>query len=299
LLLSWDGTSFNLTVTDTAATPNVLGTASVNMTGVTNFSAADSYRAVLRTRVRGGTNNSSYASQYTYFDDVWINGALHDDFATGVDTTKWEQGDHARFYQLTRDVKFTQSQSLRSRSNNLEFRNPGSVNAIRADVTVPSADWVVTNSDTDSYQRGRLGGFFYNDGTITVGAETGSRISDIFAEIGMTDASVYYMVMRCTNVDCSAADNLSGVPLDPKVTVGSIVADSTNKLSIDWDGALFHFQLNSDVEMTFDPVVAGAPVAQAFPNESLKVIGTRISMGAAALHDGSLSATFDNVETRP
>ena len=284
--VEWDAanTRFVLTVTDGTNT----ATTTVNMSGEPDFNPADFYQARVRTRVLGGSAGESGAITAT-FDDVFIDDALYDDFTAGpIDTSKWRDGEVSRLNNAGA-AEFSQTQADRHRSLILTLPDTDLIGGIRADVSVTS--YSVTG--TDPYYRARLGGYFYNDGTLA--GEPGSSVSDIYAEIGVTDTLVNYRVVRCTDVTCDTNDNLSDDGAGGAIVhIAHVNLGETHNLAIKWDGSVFTFTVDG-FSKTFDPIAAGAPVAGP-PNEKEKVIGTRANVGTVGDGSGSLTATFDNVE---
>ena len=94
----------------------------------------------------------------------------------------------------------------------------------------------------------------------------------------------------------SASNDGSG---GARIALGAVTLGTTAKLSLLWNGSVFIFQLDNNTAVTFDPVAAGAPVAQAAPNDPFKAIGTRAFLGTDLGAQGSITASFDNVGTHP
>ncbi|MFH2132691.1 MAG: hypothetical protein ABIK68_20095 [bacterium] len=273
LSVSWDGGtrfSFQLdggtpVILDTSADAPYYGLANKNFKDIgTNYDMGSGYVAVA-------------------FDNVTVNGSLYDDFESSVqfDPTRWQTDNFVRQVQDGKLLSriWQNSAVPQTTSNHTILQSPESIRAISADVTIDEYDSV-----SASGLRARLYGTFYNDGT--PGGQPGSTIGDVWSEIYIAGTLVEATVGRFAGPFYSQYQSLSGT-----ISLGNVAPGTTHKLSLAWDGALFHFQLDDNLPVTFDPVTAGSPVAGP-ANSPFKGIGTRLD---GVIYPGTITASFDNV----
>ena len=225
------------------------------------------------------------------FHDVTFDGMLYDDFVTGdgrLDPTKWTGPTDA--VRMPRNGRlYMQGRSVGPvNSFNTRFTNPDSHRALTADVTVLEHTQTGTG-----YGRARLGGFFFNDGT--VGNAAGSNVGDIFAEVSMNGTEASFLAARCTNVDCSTSVNITNVAGNGRISLGAATAGTTYPLYVAWDGARFTAQLGNRAPLVFDPVAAGAPIARPFAQAPFMTLGLRHRPNAG--EEAFTRAYFDSVRT--
>lgn len=135
----------------------------------------------------------------------------------------------------------------------------------------------------------------------TVGEAAGSKTGDVRAAIVVegttTPFQAYYQVFRCLNDTCSDNQSVEFLTTgdDGLVLLGDVDQNTPATIGVEWDDVAeeFSFQLDS-VSATFDPVVAGAPVAAA-ANATEKYFGLRTDLTNPD-DTADVTATFDNVE---
>ena len=268
--------------------------ATVDLTTAPNFDPANIKAARLRTRVIGGSANGDNSMVQGVYDNILIDGGLWDDFSAGViDRNLWHVGPQS-ISTAGGVLDLTIEQDVRSGDNGLSFPDPDGIKGIEADVQVVGH----TVTGTDPYYRGRIGGYFYNDGNVP-GGKPGSGVSDIYAEIGINGAEISYHVARCTGITCAdgyelVSDNGAG---SPRIVIGTTTPGTQHNLSISWENPEFVFMVDG-VETRFDAVAAGAPVVLPVANRKFKTVGARASVGASFDGSGTLQVQFDNVKIK-
>ena len=120
-------------------------------------------------------------------------GQLHDDFKKiTIDPLKWNSWEVVREIQQFQVVKGAPPDGKlvskvtaygESITNWLNFKNPGSINYIEADVTLNSIADKYKTEENHVIPRARLIGFFYNDGTST--GVPGSRVGEVQGAIAV------------------------------------------------------------------------------------------------------------------
>lgn len=242
---------------------------------------------------------------------------LYDDFKADVlDPQRWFGAEQARFIKgnklhlMQRNWPLTTSDSGATPfSYNQSFRNPSSITAIKARVTVK--DLEVSSCATNGFvgeSRARLTGAFFNVGT----PSPPSAIGDVIAQIRVirrsdsTDAArvlrVEGVVTQCTNPDCS-----SGVDIGEIVELGTVRIGTPVTLEMQWDARYDRFLFSRDEGMRTGSVVYGA-FANPSTGESIqdssapgaptKSLSTRMFVPnclSGPRISGMVDATFDNV----
>jgi hypothetical protein len=89
-------------------------------------------------------------------------------------------------------------------ANRLQFSNPGAIQSLQADVRLNAY------TEPEGLRAAiALSGSFYSDGT----GSPGSEVGDVLANIGLigdsSGVTVYYLVFKCTNADCSSWTELT------------------------------------------------------------------------------------------
>ncbi len=212
------------------------------------------------------------------FDNVFVNGALYDDFsASDIDPSRWRSQEFIREIQSGKLLSRLRQIGGGNSSNSLFFPNPNGIAGIQAEVILNSI-----STSGGGLARARLRGNFYNDG-----------LGDIAATIGIggngATPNVFYQVFRCNDIDCASSTNIQSHSFGP-ASLGQ-----TYVVSLEWNGEVFTFTVNGSSEL-FDPR-AEAPVVSPTPNRPRKALQTFKSGTAGG--SGSITATFDNVFIKP
>lgn len=231
------------------------------------------------------------ADSFSVAEDDVGGWTLYDNFSSGsISSSKWtldqtNPGDDVSVQSGELRTILTANGSQATFVSRLKFTDPDSINGIRSDVRVTAY------TQNAGVVRSRLSGTFYNDGT--AGATAGSFIGDIFAAYIVVDTSLSYFVLRMTDVSGTTFDTLQGGTVIDTISLGT-----TAQISLVWDGVdTFSFERDGTVLATFDPVTAGAPVAQSSANFPLKYIGSTGNF-LGANPDGNVTGYFDNVYTQ-
>jgi hypothetical protein len=220
---------------------------------------------------------------------------LYDDFSgTYIDKNKWREGEFVReikdgklvLKQATPSPNAITAYSYVDTSNNLNFKNPDSVNSIQADVTIVGS--AITNS---ANTRTRLAGRWFNDGSGTPGTD---MTGDIFAEIGLRADSdrlfARWAVARYTDAG-GGSETIKWGDFDTPINTGV-----TYTLFIGYDSATnqFTFRIGSE-EITWgalnNPPV---PPRVRTANSPWKGLTNRVQADNP-YSSAYVSATFDNV----
>jgi hypothetical protein len=166
--------------------------------------------------------------------------------------------------------------------NNLSLVDPHLVHSFQADMAI------ITGIDFGVSPRARLAGYFYNDGTPGEG-----RVGDIFAEIGVRPNGfrvvVAFLVIRCTNSDCSSSSTL----IFDDQTFGLVAPGETHTLSLAWNGQSFTFGVDGRT-VTVDPT-GSAPVVAPPRSGATRVLETCVTEIDHPAKGAFIAATFDNV----
>jgi hypothetical protein len=193
-------------------------------------------------------------SMIAYFDNVFTNNVLYDDFGLGFVDTKWESqpaevtyaGGEARFERTW----FPESQSVWMR-----MTDPETVDELRATVRVDSI------STNDGFIWARIGGGYCRDNDGEVHARVGIQGDDTYISV----YSEYW-----------DGDHVVDKPLLPSTSLGPVTQGRNYELTLDWDyaSATFEFRvlgLDDSVDYTASYTVPGtiSPIAE--PSRSIGI----------------------------
>jgi hypothetical protein len=240
-------------------------------------------------RIGTGVNAVSGGQVAAEFSEVLVGNTSYDDFATNpgrIDLTKWVSGELVRSPRGGR-LAIRQAHRDTASSSALRLENAESHRAISAEVAVQEFE------STGANVRMRLLQFLYNDGT--TGAAPGSRVGDIGAEVSMNNTEAFVMVFRCTNADCTTGTLLTNPSGNGRVSLGATALGSRHMLYLAWDGAKVTAQLDARAPLVFDPVAAGAPIANPVASTPFVTVGSRVT--AASGQRGYVRGTIDQVRT--
>ncbi len=218
------------------------------------------------------------------FDNVMVNGLLHDDFSGfNLDPSKWATLDFVQEVVDGRLVsKVAVAGPVNTRVRNLqEFVNQNAVAGASADVTVTAY-----GSSSSLVQVRALAGSFYNDGASTGGDDNTGDIQAIIRIYSDKGSSliVEFVAIRCNDATCSTGTQLVAIPFSV-VNLGE-----THNLSLAWTGSVFNYGIDG-VARTYDPR-ALAPVVKP-PTEHYKDLRTDTDVRAIGGY-GYIAVTFDN-----
>lgn len=218
------------------------------------------------------------------FDNVIVNGILHDDFNTRlINVAKWLTLELVREVADGRFVSKvaaagTAGTAVRNRSR---FLNQNAVTALRADVRV------TTFLSASSFVQARLAGSFYNDGASTGGDDFTGDVEGfirIFSN-NFGPLTAQFLVDRCNDPQCSTATTLFSDSL------AFVNPGESRSLFLEWDGSVLTYGLDGTIR-TFDPK-PGHPVVKP-PAGHFKDFQTQASIQTSG-GQGFIAATFDNV----
>ncbi len=219
------------------------------------------------------------------FDNVIVNGILHDDFNNTriINVAKWLSLELVReitggHFVSTVAAAGSVGTAVRNRSR---FLNQNAVTAMRADVTV------TTFLAASSFVQARLAGSFYNDGASMGGDDLTGDVEGfirIFSN-NFGPLTAQFLADRCNDPQCNTAKTLFSDSL-AFVNLGE-----TRSLFLEWDGSVFKYGMDT-TERTFDPKPS-APVVKP-PTGHFKDFQTQAAIQTAG-GQGFISATFDNL----
>jgi hypothetical protein len=224
------------------------------------------------------------------FDNVWKNGALHDDFndASGrIDRTKWNT------WEFVRKVENGSFESALTRyyshdSNTLALADSQFINGLQADVMIADV-W-----NNDAYPYARIYGFFYNDGS-----SGGGRAGDVIGQVGIghngTALEAWCQVAKCLSGDCNTSAEVERNPASP--LPGPIELNRAYRVSINWDPVSNEFTCRLGENSTTTIESPYAPVATPIGGKGIGTRVTRIDDEGDNSPDegGYIRAIFDNV----
>jgi hypothetical protein len=167
-------------------------------------------------------------------------------------------------------------------ADRLNFARPESINAIQADVAIPSFT-------PGAGAHVGVQGTFYNDGS--AGSTASSPLGDILAGVFLYRGSetAQYVVGRCANATCGALDMIVLGTFE-----GVAVGAERHTVLVKWNPAIRRFTFGVDGNtVTVDPTSL-APVTGP-PNAPLKRIFTYASVPPVAGATASAGATVNNV----
>jgi len=148
-----------------------------------------------------------------YFDDVYTNGSLYDDFASGFNPAKWT-GQPGGVSFLGGEALFQKTWDTSTGNLWMRMVNPGAVNSIKATATV------AVFSGSSPFTRVRIGGNF-------------CRIAQgyVFAHVGLRGNEAVY---------AAAAEKMEGnhyisMSLVPLTSLGTVTQGNRYELSVAWD----------------------------------------------------------------
>ena len=159
------------------------------------------------------------------FDNVYVNGALYDDFSyatiNDLDLSKWNG------YGPDLSIVDDSLQSVLSTGSvgrahgGLNFRNPETITSIQADITINNI------SSGDGPPRARIAGYFFNNGN-----------SDVWASVQVKGNRIFYDVSEdfINQQGTYQWNQLDSGDLMPSVSPGT-----SFRVSISWDESQLHF----------------------------------------------------------
>ena len=189
-----------------------------------------------------------------HFDDVYINGVLYDDFASGLDTGKWQDPGAPSASGVSfanGEVRMVQTDRIGSTSTGLRLLNPAGVSSIQARVRVDSA--------TSILPQARVAGYFCRD-----------SFGDVLGAIAIKNSTAVYYVVSMVTGDHSLRKDLV-----PFTSLGPVTLGNSYDISITWNGTTFAFQVvgvNDAVNYTASYAPTGPLSA---PVDPRKFIGLR------------------------
>lgn len=148
-----------------------------------------------------------------YFDEIYANESLYDDFSQGFRSDKW-QGQPSAVTYTGGQARFQNTWDTSSGSIWMRMLNPSGVNSIKASARVTNL------SGSSQYTRARIGGYF-------------CRVSQghVFAFVGLRDSEAFYSVA----VEGMEGNDFISTPLLPMTSLGSITLGNKYELSVEWD----------------------------------------------------------------
>ena len=207
---------------------------------------------------------------------------LYDDFSGAlINQSKWNEAESVSS-ELVREISGGKLRSVlnttgSSLSNNLSFKYPGKIKAIKAKVTPLSfynPDGALTIT--------RLGGYFFTQFALWIGPR------DVWAEIGIGGSTptpkAYWSVLRIDDPVMGWYTVLASGSFPISITLGT-----TYDLYIYWDGSAFTFKFN-DMEANYAPqTLINFPLTNQFKGLQTRIRQT--GTGQSAL----VESTFDDV----
>lgn len=224
-------------------------------------------------------DDESFGYVAASFDNVYVNGALYDDFSSSsIDQTKWST------YEFVREISEGQFRSMvRSGSGStsplnsgIESLYPNRVRLMRAKVTL-----VLYQNDHGLEIGAGIGGIFYHDGTPGTG-----YTGDVAGIVGIggfgPTPEAGWQVVRLTDDTGQNWEVLAQGSFLTPVALGNTYA-----LWVGWDGSHLSFRFESE-EASYTP---GTPIHP--PNVPVRTVGNRIYNPAG--NEAFIEAYFDDL----
>lgn len=197
----------------------------------------------------------------------------------------FEQNAGALLSGIYRTGGFDNGASTLATSNDMLFRNPNSVQAMEATVTLLDAS--VAGTGFTTFPRAAVEGFFYWNGTGNGGSDqTGHVLASINLAIdtatGQTVARRF--LIRCNDPACNTNTSIDSATLKP------ITFFEPHRLRVSYDGSAFSYQIDDDA-----PIVVPAPDStRVAPTNQFKALRTRLVTPASPTASASVLALFEN-----
>jgi len=193
-------------------------------------------------------NEIAGVSASAWFDNVYINGSLLDNFdglnnLSDLDPAKWEHLDPG-FAIESNQLKVFTNDASQNRYAYINFANPASVNSIKADVHVESS-----GSD---HTRVRIGGYLFNNG-----------VNDVWAEIAVWNNRVTYLVQEIIQNESLRYNTHAHGEL------ASIASGQTVTVGVAWDGSQLTFEADG-MQATYIHVGSVKPPSYQFAGMGLE-----------------------------
>lgn len=221
------------------------------------------------------------------FDEVFLNGAAYDDFSDPeIDMAKWSNfsssistleyvresnGDHARLYVKSQDVRVRSRLPLRDRYTPL----------LKANVRIESGSVV----SAGGMGRVRLAGYFYNE-LYGPGSYNGYE-GDVWAHVSLQldDSGTLFAV---ANLSASNVDESSYTTLFDAAFPTTISFDTDYVLSINFTGTGFEFACDNDA-LTYSVATQVNP-----PSNAFRVVESRtyLDSGESAFIKGRIDDVY-------
>ena len=189
-----------------------------------------------------------------YFDNVYVNGSLFDNFSTGLDTARWSWDPRwitAESGQVKFDVDFNPGRG----SYWLNLKNPASVNQLKATVRV-------TNM-TGELPEARIGGTAVRD-----------HIGDIFSSVRIKGNEATYTI----GPEWTDGNHYRGIYYLKNAVLGPVTNGNRYELSLAWDAPsqTYTFKvkgLDDSVNYSAGYTLSGPISPASSPNSGLSVGG--------------------------
>lgn len=218
-------------------------------------------------------------------------GALYDNFQKKtINPAKWGN------YELVREIRdgklYSKVTAYGTRvANNLNFKDPNSINYIEADVTVYEIkdQFDKTNENIYTHPNACLTGFFYNDGTASgPGSYKGEVQASLWIRKFRGLATIGWKIFKITNENGTSWISLAQADFPIKFSL-----KKTYKLSILFEPDQKRFTFTVDgTSLTWISTDENINT----PNIPWKAIRTDVGFTSNAENfSGSITATFDNV----
>jgi hypothetical protein len=198
----------------------------------------------------------------------------------------FEQNAEALVSGIYRTGGFDNGASTLATNNDMLFRNPNSVQAMEATVTLLDASVVGTGFTT--FPRAAVEGFFYWNGTGSGGSDqTGHVLASINLAIDTTTGQTVArrFLIRCNDPACN-----TNTPID-NVTIKPVNLFEPHRLKVSYDGSSFSYRIDDDPAT----VVAAPDTARVPPSNQFKALRTRVLTPASPGSSASVLALFENV----
>ena len=186
-----------------------------------SFSVATDYVEVAPV---GMLDESTFAPKHTspqaitaYFDNVFVNGSLYEDFSTGFDPNKWNYLPNWVTYE-SGQAKFSANFIPSRGSYWMTLKNPASVKSLKATIKIAS--------QSGDLSEARVGGTFCRD-----------HVSDIYAVLKLSGTRVTYTV----GPEKWDGNHLRGLYYVTDAVLGAVTSGKRYELSVEWDAASSSF----------------------------------------------------------
>ncbi len=195
--------------------------------------------------LRPSLSNPVQEYMHAVFDDVKVNGVLCDTFDIGPlpDTARWNYWDNGAIRIDNGALHLSTLNSVGRADTNVALKNPGSADAVEANVTVADAS-------SDNGPQARISGYWFNLNGL-----------DVWAGISVTPNRVVYSIDSESNDETNHWEELANG------TLKTIEPGETVNVGIAWNGTSLVFKAD-EAAYTYTPT--GTILPARYPDKRLQ-----------------------------